>query len=208
MFRAAVFLVTLLAIAKSAQAQSSFGTELASLDFENILGSPLAAVVHAQTLAAQTTATFINDVGFTGSDTKEVVMVTFNYETVEPNSTTPISKSMSVPFLMIIPIPFLQVDIITIDLIVKLDSARTVSASTDTTSSASFSSASKSFWGTSKSSFKSSVVTQQKTASSATVTKSYSLNIHVQGSQAPVPAGMARVFDLFDTIIRSGAPKV
>jgi len=135
-------------------------------------------------------------------------MITFNYEATVPNSTQTITKSMSIPFLMIIPIPFIQVDLITIDLIVKLDSAATVSASTDTTSTNSFSSASKSFWGGSKSEFKSSVVSQTKTASSATVTKSYSLNIHVQGSQAPVPAGMQRVFDLFDTIIRSGAPKV
>ena len=40
------------------------GAELASLDFGNLIGGPLNAVITAQAMAAQSTATFIKEVGF------------------------------------------------------------------------------------------------------------------------------------------------
>jgi hypothetical protein len=40
------------------------GTELAALDFGNLIGGPLNAVITAQAMAAQSTASFIKDVGF------------------------------------------------------------------------------------------------------------------------------------------------
>ena len=40
------------------------GTELASLDFGNLIGGPLNAVITAQAMAAQSSATFIKEVGF------------------------------------------------------------------------------------------------------------------------------------------------
>lgn len=40
------------------------GTELASLDFGSLIGGPLTAVITAQSMAAQSTAAFIKDVGF------------------------------------------------------------------------------------------------------------------------------------------------
>jgi len=190
-------------------AGSGFGAELGAIPFEAIIGNPLKAVVIAQSMAAQTTAGFINDVGFStpsGEDVKEVVMVSFNYKQ-DINGTLE-DRSMSVPFLFIIPIPFLQFDLVTLDFSVKLSSLENHQDSTDTTSTSSFSSASKSFWGTRSSKFSASVTTQSKNANSATVTRDYSLVIHVQGSQAPLPEGMRKIMDLFDQIVRQGAPKV
>lgn len=43
---------------------TSPGTELAALDFGNLIGGPLNAVITAQAMAAQSTASFIKDVGF------------------------------------------------------------------------------------------------------------------------------------------------
>lgn len=43
---------------------ASPGTELASLDFGNLIGGPLTAVITAQSMAAQSTAEFIKSVGF------------------------------------------------------------------------------------------------------------------------------------------------
>src|SRR3954468_15697308 len=40
------------------------GTELATLDFGNLIGGPLVAVITAQSLAARSTADFIKTVGF------------------------------------------------------------------------------------------------------------------------------------------------
>lgn len=53
------------------------GTELASLNFENLIGSPLVAVIKAQSIAARSTADFIKTVGFDEND--KPVYVDFNY---------------------------------------------------------------------------------------------------------------------------------
>lgn len=65
------------------------GQELASIDFESMLGGPLVAVVNAQAQAAMSTVNFIKEVGFkkpsteedAGGDTttEEPIYVTFKY---------------------------------------------------------------------------------------------------------------------------------
>ena len=52
------------------------GQELASLDFANLIGGPINAVVEAQAKAAITTANFIQEVGF--DEKGEVKNVSFN----------------------------------------------------------------------------------------------------------------------------------
>ena len=53
------------------------GTELSSLNFGNMIGGPLCAVIEAQTMAARATADFIKTVGF-DKDNKPVY-VEFKY---------------------------------------------------------------------------------------------------------------------------------
>ena len=63
------------------------GQELSSLDFKNIIGGPLIAVVEAQAQAALSTVNFIKSVGFKqgdstdpeNSNTGEPIYVTFKY---------------------------------------------------------------------------------------------------------------------------------
>ena len=64
------------------------GQELASIDFESMLGGPLVAVINAQAQAAMSTINFIKEVGFkkpteqnAGSDTstEDPIYVTFKY---------------------------------------------------------------------------------------------------------------------------------
>ena len=45
-------------------ADSDYGKELASLDFKNLIGGPLSAVVEAQAMAAESTVNFIKNMGF------------------------------------------------------------------------------------------------------------------------------------------------
>ena len=47
------------------------GTELATLDFGNLIGGPLVAVITAQSVAARSTADFIKTVGFYPKDQKD-----------------------------------------------------------------------------------------------------------------------------------------
>jgi hypothetical protein len=202
----------MMAFASSANAQLNQGAGLGAelvLDFKSIIGNPLIAVIDAQSQAGKSTVDFIEGVGFEkdeDSDARKVAMVSFNYEQDVNGSIQ--KKSMSVPFLFIVPIPFIQVDLITIDLSVKLNSVETESSSVETTSKSSMSAKSRSFWGTNKSSMKASVTTQKKTASSATVTRDFQLVIHVSASQAPMPEGARRMMDLFDAIVRTGATPV
>jgi hypothetical protein len=56
---------------------ASPGTELASLDFASIVGSPLVAVIQAQSIAARSTVDFIKTVGFDADD--KPVYVDFKY---------------------------------------------------------------------------------------------------------------------------------
>ena len=56
------------------------GTELSSLNFGNMIGGPLCAVIEAQTQAARATADFIKTVGF-DKDNKPVY-VEFKYPKV------------------------------------------------------------------------------------------------------------------------------
>ena len=64
------------------------GQELASIDFESMLGGPLIAVINAQSQAAISTVNFIKEVGFKKSapgvaggdtETQEPIYVTFKY---------------------------------------------------------------------------------------------------------------------------------
>lgn len=79
-----------------------------------LLGAPMAAIVHAEGIAARATADFIKEVGFTNDsdsidgDYGEIRNVTFSYERIASNGTAELAK-LSVPLLTIIPIPSIQV---------------------------------------------------------------------------------------------------
>jgi len=208
-------LVVALAAYVSAQASSSaFGSELSNLDFSSIIGGPLKAVVQAQAQAAKETATFINGVGFTEVNTtngkvKTVRTVEFNYFSTDNNGSD-VSKSMSVPFLYLIPIPFIQVDSVSIDFNVKLNSVAEVQTQTTTTSQFNENQWSAAWgWGwVAVKSFSGSVSKQSQTKSTSKVTKEYSLQISVQASQAALPGGMERLLDLFESIVRQDADPI
>ena len=59
------------------------GRELSSLDFGNLIGGPLNAVVEAQAKSAITTANFIREVAFDKEG--KVVNVDFSYEKSNTN---------------------------------------------------------------------------------------------------------------------------
>jgi len=195
---------------------SGFGNDLSSLNFENIIGGPLIAVVSAQAMAASTSADFIQSIGFTQSDPDDdnsvlkVAMAMFNYNNTI-NGTLQ-ERSMAIPFLYIVPIPFLQFDSVTLDFLVNLNSvAQTKSTFSDSRASnsnwnAAFNGDSGNFQA--QGSFQASVTSQYSSATSSKVTRNYSLQVNVQASQASVPAGMERLIDLFEAIILTDAPPI
>lgn len=288
------------------------GTELAALDFGNLIGGPLNAVITAQAMAAQSTASFIKDVGFyqkgqvdaEGNDIgntpiyvdfkypKEILpyqpgktylkvvsivildggsgyvaapLVTFSAAgtgeilatgtatvtaivagaggapatggsidtitisvagsyltpptiTIAPppaggtppqvtvntgvdhitNSVAAVYQDMkfSVPILTMLPIPFIKVDIITIDFNAKITSMETQSESSDLSVGVALEV--KQRWPGGSAKLNVSVAYKKSTSSGASVERTYSMAIHVQASQDEMPAGMEKLLGILE----------
>jgi len=99
-------------------------SNMSAMPFGNLLGGPLRSAIEAQALAARTTIEFIKAVGFTGpanaSDNSygEVRKITFKYESDENGDR--INKSLTVPILTVIPIPFIRIEEMTLDFTVNI----------------------------------------------------------------------------------------
>lgn len=275
---------------------ASPGTELASLDFGNLIGSPLVAVITAQSIAARSTADFIKTVGFdennkpvyvdfkypkemspyqptqnpkvilakvttagSGYAPNQVVNVTFSGGTEEIKATgslvadasgviasgaivniinpgdyptttsvtatveaSPAGSSnvtalistvslsqkidakpavfqemkIAVPILTMLPIPFIKIDLFTLDFNAKITSMETASQSTDASISGSLEV--KQRWPGGSAKLNVNAAYKKSTASSSSVERTYSMAVHVQASQDEMPAGMEKLLNILE----------
>lgn len=285
------------------------GAELASLDFGNLIGGPLVAVIKAQSLAADATARFIKETGFYPADfptpsggtplAGTPIYVDFKYPkevqpyeagkafykissitidnggsgyaaTATPVLSTPaagetsavlgavavdtqgtvtgitvtsggvyltpptitmpaptgtsgtpaqISVSMaldhvesakpavfqemkiSVPILTMLPIPFIKVDIVTIDFNAKITTTDTSTSSSDLSASGTVNAG----YGGKRAyvNFSGTVAYKRSTASGSSVERTYSMAIHVQASQDEMPAGMEKLLGILESAMIS-----
>ncbi len=254
------------------------GTELATLDFGNLIGGPLVAVITAQSLAARSTADFIKTVGFyptgqTDSEGNDIggtpVYVDFKY----PKETQPYQPAViavtaanaipaigdpafplgmapavtvasggaandgepahsagfpiyvpavpavagvtgkaaidakyqdmkfSVPILTMLPIPFIKVDLVTIDFNAKISSVETTSESSDLAITGSLEV--KQRWPSGSAKLNVSCAYKKSSASGSSVERTYSMAIHVQASQDEMPAGMEKLLNLLESAMIS-----
>jgi hypothetical protein len=197
--KAILFVLACLAVSVYGQGEAG---ELARLPFGALIGGPLQAVVKAQAKAARTTIEFINNVGFStdAQGVKTVEMVTFSYDKVDNG--TERNFEMSVPFLLMVPIPYIEIRSITIDFNVQLNSARSQSSS----SSHSFgvqASGGWSFWGAGVS-WSAGYSMKAQSAQSGTVNRDYKLHVRVEAGQADLPKGTSRILDIFEGVIQDG----
>ena len=68
---------------------------------------PLTAVINAQSAAAITTVSFINSVGF--DENRNAIMVNFYYNVTNTTTGELQQNGLSVPFLTIVPVPYIRV---------------------------------------------------------------------------------------------------
>lgn len=210
------------------------GTELASLDFGNLIGGPLTAVITAQSMAAQSTAEFIKNVGFYQKGQKDAddndigetpIYVDFKYpkeispyqpaidavEAVPAEGDTPAVEAVeaveavpavyqnmqfSVPILTMLPIPFIKVDIITIDFNAKITTMETQTQSADLSVGVNLEV--KQRWPGGSAKLNASVAYKKSTSSGSSVERTYSMAIHVQASQDEMPAGMEKLLGILE----------
>lgn len=195
------------------------GKELAALDFAQIIGGPLVAVVNAQAMAARVTTDFIQNIAFeppaagaggAGSSTK-LKAVSFDFTQLLGSASGKLTgvtdaTTIKVPLLTLVPIPYIRVDSMTIDLNVNLHNTSTVSLSNDFLFSSTTSGSESSFFGLGPSiSFSVSVSDRNTYQQDQTVDDTYSLHVTVHAVQDQMPGGMSQILNIFANVIQQQA---
>ena len=202
------------------------GQELSSIDFESMIGGPLIAVVNAQAQSANSTVNFIKSVGFKPpanpaeegdhASTAEPIYVSFQYpkEVVpfdpgDPNASPPRPRveaqyedqEIRVPFLTLLPIPYLRVEETTIDFNAKINSVQHRQGDTPLKVNAELEV--KQGWFTGSARLKVTTAFQRNTQARSRVERTYSLAIHVRAVQDEMPAGMEKMLSILEDAIVS-----
>jgi len=254
------------------------GQELATLDFESMIGGPLIAIVNAQAQSAMTTVNFIKEVGFkkSGEDPKKLeeaetaqpIYVTFKYpkevkpyepEVVAvqavaqvgdpafpkgmkphaqaapdapandgiaahaagfPEYKAPVKEvagksavaaqyqemRLEVPLLTMLPIPFIRIELATIDFNAKINSVEY--RKTDTNLKVDAEAEGKAGWLFGSAKLKVSTSYQRSTTEGSNVERTYSMAIHVKAVQDEIPAGLEKILSILENAIREQPTKV
>ncbi len=167
------------------------GQEFVGLNMEQLIGGPLSAAANANTLMARTTATFIDNVGFTSNGKLRTAAFGYQKRSQNEDGTTNLEEMrVEVPLLSIVPIPNLQVDEvnITFDMEVKQSQKSESSAdeSATVTASARFFCAKVDISG--------SVSAHQSNTRSTDNSAKY--HVDVRATNHGTPEGLARVLDM------------
>ena len=105
-----------------------FPSELATIPYEHVIGEPLRAAVEANASASQTAAEYIMKLGFTdpvvGDQEPVMVDFTYNKRVIDDVSGDEVSEEhvMSVPLLLLLHVPYFEVETVIVDFNVKLNS--------------------------------------------------------------------------------------
>lgn len=189
------------------------GQELASLDFENLIGGPLIAVVHAQAQAAMATVNFIKQVGFkppsglqiaTDQTTGEPATVSFTYKKMVPkedgSGEEEKTATLTVPFLAMLPIPYLRVQEANVDFLAKINSVQFRQVDTNLAVTGELEAKAGWLWGSAR--LKVTTTYQRQTKEGSTVTRDYSMGVKVKAVQEEMPGGLDRLISLLESLIK------
>lgn len=184
----------------------AIGDELSSLDFQSMIGGPLTAVVKAQTQAAVTSVDFIKAVGFDADNDNKPTMVTFAYdkavEQTAADGTVTIEVKpfkLTVPFLTMLPIPFIRVEETTIDFNAKITSVQESSSTSQHGLNTELKA--KAGWGWGSASLKVAYSYKKTTSATSKTERTYSLAVHVRAVQDELPAGTERLLGILENSI-------
>lgn len=114
------------------------------------------------------------------------------------------TQELKVPILTMLPIPFIRIDLATIDFNAKINSVEYRKTDTSLKIDASVEASAGWFFGSAK--LKVTTSFQRNTSQGTTVDRTYSLAIHVKAVQDEMPAGMEKILGILESAITS-APK-
>ncbi|HYW53408.1 MAG TPA: DUF2589 domain-containing protein [Dongiaceae bacterium] len=167
---------------------------LQAIPFGTLIGGPLDAAIQAQARAAKTTTDFINAVGFDADGKAKQVIFEYNREGK--------IVTMIVPLLVIVPIPYIQVD--TIDINFKANISASASSVTEqsesTAASGEVNAEVAAGWGpfSVKASFKANYSSKKdsKATQDSRYSVEYTMDVAVHASQSSMPTGLATVLNI------------
>lgn len=173
------------------------GQELATLDFGNLIGGPLSAVVEAQAKSSMRTADFIREVAF-DKDGK-LLTVDFVYNRRNDDTNTDEEFTLTVPFLTMLPVPYIQIDEAIIEFNAKITSI-TQQGTMSELKNRTDASAGGSWWFaraaiTSKTSY------QRTSASSDKEERTFDMRVYVKARGTDMPSGTERLLTILENVI-------
>ncbi|MGI2111645.1 DUF2589 domain-containing protein [Shewanella frigidimarina] len=172
---------------------------LQALDFSSLIGGPMDAIIKAQAMAAKTTYEFINEVCLTidpDTNEKKPVNVVFTYNNKGQEAT------LTVPLLVILTIPSIEISEFTIDFIANISagSSSTEETSSDTElgvdASAEASLSIGPFSIKVKAEANYSSKQHSKAAQESKYSVEYTMNVNVKGGQSDMPTGLQTVLNI------------
>lgn len=169
----------------------SVGGQFSGLNMGQLIGGPLTAAAHASTMLAQTTANFINSVGFDSTGRLRTAAFAYQKRTMNEDGTSNLDEmKVEVPMLAIVPIPNLQIDEVNIlfDMEVKESSTdkSSMEAQAGIRGTANF--------GIFKVSVSGSISTHKENTRSTDNSAKY--HVDVRATNHGTPEGLARVLDM------------
>ncbi|MGH8065950.1 MAG: DUF2589 domain-containing protein [Candidatus Entotheonellia bacterium] len=182
---------------------SPFGAELASLDFSQLIGGPMQAAIKAQAASANTTLEFIENFAVDGSGGQaKLRTVDFTYKDYtkkDDGSVEEAERKLTVPMISLVPIPFLRIEQMTIDLAVKLNQ---ITKNENVNTNVFKAGVDGKYLGCS---FNVSVSNTNVNTRADDVTRDYSMNVHVTAVQDSMPGGLSKMLNIFENVITQQA---
>jgi len=111
------------------------------------------------------------------------------------------TQELSVPILTMLPIPYIRVDMVTIDFNAKINSVEYQKTDTNLKVDAALEAKAGWLWGSAKLNVSTSF--QRTTQQGSTVDRTYSLSVHVKAVQDEMPAGMEKLLGILEGAITS-----
>ena len=109
------------------------------------------------------------------------------------------TQQLQVPILTMLPIPFIRVDLTTIDFNAKINSVEYTKTDTNLKVDAGLEAKAGWLWGSAK--LKVNTSYQRTTQQGSTVERTYSMAVHVKAVQDEMPAGMEKILNILEEAI-------
>ena len=111
------------------------------------------------------------------------------------------TQQIQVPILTMLPIPFIRIDLTTIDFNAKINSVEYTKTDTNLKVDAKLEARAGWLWGSAKLSVSTSY--QRSTQQGSTVDRTYSMAVHIKAVQDEMPAGMEKLLGILENAIAS-----